>query len=106
MRALGVASAKRSPFAPDLPTIAEQVAPGYEANQWFGLLAPRGTPTAIVDQLQKAVATSLGAPEVNRLFATEGAEPVADSPTEFAALISAEMDKWSSVGRTAHLAPE
>jgi tripartite-type tricarboxylate transporter receptor subunit TctC len=106
LRALAMSSAKRSPFMPDLPTISESGVPGFEAIQWFGLLAPAGTPKAIVDRLQKETARILETPVMKDRLAIEGAEPVGNKPEEFAALIKEEMAKWSDVAKAAGIKPE
>ena len=106
LRALAMSSAKRSPFMPDLPTISESGVPGFEAIQWFGLLAPAGTPKAIVDRLQKETARILETPVMKERLAIEGAEPVGNKPEEFAALIKEEMAKWSDVAKAAGIKPE
>ena len=106
LRALAMSSAKRSPFMPDLPTISESGVPGFEAIQWFGLLAPAGTPKAIVDRFQKETARILETPVMKERLAIEGAEPVGNKPEEFAALIKEEMAKWSDVAKAAGIKPE
>lgn len=97
VRALAVTTAKRWPGAPDIPTMAEAGVPGYESSAWFGMLAPAGTPTAIVQLLQQQVAAILKLPEVEKLFLDQGAEPVGDTPEAFAKVISNEMQKWAKV---------
>ena len=106
LRALAVSSLKRTSMAPDLPTIAESGVPDFEAIQWFGLLAPAGTPAEIVQKIHDAAVEGLATPEMRQRFAMEGAEPVGDSPAEFAALIRAEMDKWTEVAKAAGIQPE
>jgi tripartite-type tricarboxylate transporter receptor subunit TctC len=106
LRALAMSSAKRSPFMPDLPTISESGVPGFEAIQWFGLLAPAGTPKAIVDRLQAETARILETPVMKERLAIEGAEPVGNKPDEFLALIKAEMTKWSDVAKAAGIKQE
>jgi tripartite-type tricarboxylate transporter receptor subunit TctC len=106
LRALAMSSSARSRFMPDLPTIAESGVPGYEAIQWFGLLAPAGTPAAIVDRLQAETAKILETPAMKARLAIEGAEPIGNSPAEFSALIKAEMAKWSQVAKAAGIKPE
>jgi len=106
LRALAMSSASRSRFMPDLPTINESGVPGYEAIQWFGLLATAGTPQAIVDRLQAETAKILDTPAMKARLALEGAEPIGNSPAEFSALIKAEMAKWSQVAKAAGIKPE
>ena len=106
LRALAISSARRSIFAPDIPTIAESGVPGFEAVQWFGLLAPAGTPPAIVERLYRETKKVLEAPSMRERLALEGAEAVGGSPAEFAALLKAEMAKWGAVAKTAGIEPE
>ena len=106
LRALAMSSSERSRFMPDLPTINESGVPGYEAIQWFGLLAPAGTPQAIIDRLQAETAKILDTPAMKARLALEGAEPIGNSPAEFSALIKAEMAKWSQVAKAAGIKPE
>ncbi len=103
LRALAVSSSRRSALAPDVPTIAESGVPGFEANQWFGLLAPSGAPAEILQRLHDETVKALASSELRQKFAAEGAEPVGDTPEAFAALIRAEMDKWAGVARAAHI---
>jgi tripartite-type tricarboxylate transporter receptor subunit TctC len=97
LRALGVTTAKRSPAMPDLPTIAEQGVPGYEATSWFGVMAPAGTPKPIVDKLSQQIAKDIKSPSGIKLLAEQGAEAVGNTPDEFAAFIKAEIAKWARV---------
>ena len=97
LRALGVTSAKRSPAAPEIPTIAEQGLPGFEAVSWFALFAPAATPRPIVDKLQGEVKKILAMPEVAKKLAEIGLEPVGSSADELAAYQRAEIAKWAKV---------
>jgi len=97
LRALGVTSAKRSPAAPEIPTIAEQGLPGFEAVSWFALFAPAATPRPIVDKLQSEVKKILAMPEVAKKLAEIGLEPVGSSADELAAYQRAEITKWAKV---------
>ena len=97
LRGLGVTSASRSAAVPDLPTIAEAGVPGYDVTQWFGLLAPAGTPAAIVSRLNSEVNRMLAAAEVKEMLAARGADPVGGTPAEFAALIRKDFSKWAKV---------
>ncbi len=99
LRALGVTSAKRATGLPDIPAIAETV-PGYEAIQWYGLLAPAGTPREIVGKVQAETARILVLPEVKARLASDGADAVGNRPDEFAAYIRAELAKWGKVVKT------
>jgi tripartite-type tricarboxylate transporter receptor subunit TctC len=106
LRALGVSSAKRSSAAPDIPTIAEAGVPGYEATQWFGILAPAGTPRAIVDRWHRETVRALKDPEVHDRLVADGADPVGSSPEEFAAYIRSESMKWAKVVKDVGIKPE
>ena len=100
VRALAVTTSKRWPGAPEIPTMAEAGVPGYEVDAWFGLLAPAGTPRAVIDELNRNVIAVLKTPEVEKLFFEQGALPVGNTPEEFGAFIRAELDKWSKVAKT------
>ena len=107
VRAYGVTSARRSSVVPDVPTLAEAGLPGYEAVQWFGLLAPAKTPKEAIDALHKAALQALQAPEIKARFAAEGAEPTPSAtPHDFAALIRSETQKWAKVIKAAGIQPE
>ena len=97
IRALAVSTNKRSSAMPDLPTIAEAGVPGYEAGAWFGLLAPAGTPKAIVAQLSAESARILKLPDMSKRISELGAEPVGSTPEQFAELINSEIAKWAKV---------
>jgi tripartite-type tricarboxylate transporter receptor subunit TctC len=101
LRALGVTSDRRTVGAPDIPTIDEAGVPGYEALQWYGMLAPAGTPREIVTKLHGAVAQVLKDPGVRKLLINDGSEPVGTTPEVFAAFIRSETDKWAKVVREA-----
>ena len=106
MRALGVTGLKRSEAMPTVPTIDESAVPGYEALQWFGLLAPAGTPTPILELLQTKLAEGFRTPEMKARLAADGAEPVVSTPAEFAARIKSEIEKWSALAKSANIQPE
>ncbi len=106
VRALAITSPRRSPMAPDLPTMAEAGIPGVEVVSWFGLLAPAGTPPAIVNLLNAEVVKAMQLAEVKTLMAGLGAEPITNTPQEFAAYISAERAKWAGVVKQAGIKPE
>ena len=107
VRAYGVTSARRATGAPEIPTIAEAGVPGYEAVQWYGLLAPAGTPRDIIIKLHGAMVRALHDPDINKRFVSDGAEPAPSaSPEEFAALIRAELIKCAKVVRDAGIEPE
>jgi tripartite-type tricarboxylate transporter receptor subunit TctC len=97
LRALAVSPARRSPAVPDLPTIAEAGVPGYDAGAWFGLVAPAGTPKPIIDKLAAETQRILKIPDVAERLSGLGAEPVGNSPDEFATFTKAEIAKWKKV---------
>lgn len=106
LRALGVTGAKRAPGADDIPTIAEAGVPGYEAVQWYGVLAPAGTPRDIITKLHTGVVRALQNPDVRQRLLHDGAEPMGSSPEEFAAYIRSETTKWAQVIKAAGIKPE
>jgi tripartite-type tricarboxylate transporter receptor subunit TctC len=97
LRALGVTSLKRSPAAPEIPTIAEQGLPGFEAVSWFALFAPAATPRPVIDRLQAEVKKILAAPEVAKKLAEIGLDVVGSTPDELAVYQRAEIAKWAKV---------
>ncbi len=97
LRALGVTGLKRSPSFPDVPTVAEQGLPGFEAVLHYGIVAPAGTPRPIIDKLNAALRAALSDPKVHGHIANEGAEPLSTSPDEYAADIDREETKWSAL---------
>ena len=82
---------------PDVPSVAEAGVPSYEAVNWWGIVAPAGTPQPIIDKLHAALTAAQDSPEVEKQFASEGAVVVKKSPTEFGAFMVSEMDKWGKV---------
>lgn len=102
LRALGVTSAKRTRSLPQLPAIAE-VVPGYEVDPWYGVLVPGGTPDAIVKRIHAEVVRIAKLPDVGPRLTSDGGDVVANSPSEFAALIKSDFDKWKLVARKAGL---
>ena len=103
LRALGVTGPRRASGLPNVPTIAEAGLPGYESVQWYGLMAPAGTPAPIVARLHLEIAKSLASTEMQAAMATEGADAVGNKPQEFAAFIKSEIDKWGKVVKTARI---
>ena len=107
VRAYGVTSARRATGAPDIPTIAEAGVPGYEAVQWYGLVAPAGVPHDIIIKLHAGVVKALQDPVIKKRFLDDGAEPTPSAtPEEFHALIRAEMAKWAKVVKDANIKAE
>jgi tripartite-type tricarboxylate transporter receptor subunit TctC len=103
LRALGVTTRNRIAPFPDLPTIAEAGVPGYEISTWYGIWAPARTPPAIIARMQQAVATAARNPETRARFDALGAEPVADSPEDYARFVRAEYDRWGKLVRDARI---
>jgi tripartite-type tricarboxylate transporter receptor subunit TctC len=99
VRALAVTTAHRFPTAPDVPTIAESGVPGYEVSAWDGVLAPAGTPSAVVDKLNHAIRSALDDPAVRDALLARGAQPVGGTPDAFARHIRTETEKWATVVR-------
>ena len=99
LRPLAVTTARRSAQLPELPTVAEAGLPGYEAVGWFGFAAPAGTPREIVGKLNREIVRILNLPEVRERLIGLGAEPVGDSPEQFAQFIKAEAAKWGKLVR-------
>ena len=106
LRGLGVTTAKRAQALPDVPSIGESGLPGYEATQWFGLLAPAGTPRAVIDRLYQESSRALRNEEFRQRMTAEGLEVVAGTPEEFAAYIKAETVKWAQVIKAAGVKPQ
>ena len=103
LRALAVTTRNRIAPFPDLPTIAEAGVPGYEISTWYGIWAPARTPPAIINRLQQAVAAAACNPETRARFDALGAEPVADSPEDYARFVRAEYDRWGKLVRDARI---
>ena len=106
VRALAVTTARRSPVAPDLPSLEEAGYKGSAVDLWWGVLAPKGTPQAIVDKLNAEIGKAIGSEEMKTFFLREGAEPAAMKPAEFAAFIAAEVARWKAVAKKADIQPE
>jgi len=98
LRLIAVCSPTRSQAIPDVPTVAETL-PGYEALVWYGYLAPAKTPRAIVDKLHNAITAIMNTPEVRQYFTSQGYDPVANTPAEFAKIIKADAEKWGAIGK-------
>jgi tripartite-type tricarboxylate transporter receptor subunit TctC len=97
LRAFAVTSAKRSAIAPDLPTMAESGYPGFEAVPWFGLMAPAGTPGAIIERLNRDTLKVLSLPDVRKKFNDLGLDVLGGTPAEFAAAIEREIPQWARI---------
>ena len=103
LRGLAVSTSKRSPVAPQLPTVAEAGVGGYEVIQWSGVLGPAGMPRAITNKLNEQIARSLARPDMRQRMVDSGADPGGGSPEQFGTLIRSEISKWTKVVRTVSL---
>ena len=106
VRALAIGTAQRSQVMPELPTVAEAGVPGYEANNWNGVVAPAGTSRIVIDRLYRALKTTVDAPDLREKLLHNAFEPIADTPGEFARYLAAERVKWGKVVREANVRPE
>lgn len=106
LRALAVSSPERLRSLPEVPNVAESGWPGFEADQWYGLVAPAGTPEAEVARLNAAANAALAAPEVLKQFESEGAVPMPGAPAAFGALIAREIPRWRDVIRAGDVRPD
>ena len=106
LRMLGIASPARSKLMPETPTIAEMGLPGYEGILWIGMVAPAGTPKAVIDRLAAANARAARLPDVVQRLDSLGVEPVGGTPAEFAALIARELPQWRDLVKAANIKPE
>ena len=97
LRAIGVTSSRRSPSAPEIPTIAEQGLPGFEATSWFAVFAPAGTPRPAVDRLHAEIVRIFNLPDVQQKMRTLGLDPILGGPDELARYQQAEIAKWAKV---------
>jgi tripartite-type tricarboxylate transporter receptor subunit TctC len=97
LRALGVSTRERLPVLPDVPTIAEAGLPGYESTGWNGILAPAKTPREVIRRLNDAIVKVLRSPDVIEKFASQGVDPISNSPEEFATKIRVDIEKWAKV---------
>jgi len=103
LRALAVSTIKRSRVLPEVPTIAESGVPGYDVFQWFGLLAPAGTPPEIVARLHREIADGLKSEKIQRWAETEGGDIVASTPEEFRKVIADDVIRWTGVAKAANI---
>jgi tripartite-type tricarboxylate transporter receptor subunit TctC len=106
LRALAVTGRTRTASLPDVPTVAEAGVPGYEAVQWYGLLAPAGTPQGIIDLIQAEVVAALKLPDVREKLAADGADPIGSTAAEFATVIKDELEKWGRVAKQGGIEPQ
>lgn len=105
LKPLAVAGNNRAKSLPDVPTMIEAGVPGFLVTQWHGLMAPRGTPRAIIDRMHKEVVKAVQRTEVEQRLAMSGTEPVASSPKEFVAFLRSEREQWAKVAKAANIRP-
>lgn len=103
LRAIALTAAKRSAAAPDIPTFAESGVPGYEHEPWNGMFAPAKLPKPILAKVNAEVARALNTPDVRQVFERDGADVVGSTPEQFAAILKAEIEKWTKVAKAANI---
>ena len=104
LRALAVTTVKRTPAAPDIPTVAEALnLPDFEVDSWYAIFAPANTPPAIIARLQKETARIVKLPDVAQKLLEQGADPVASTPEELDRVVRSELKRWAQVVRDAHI---
>jgi tripartite-type tricarboxylate transporter receptor subunit TctC len=103
VKAIATTGKKRSAVLPDVPTVDESGVPGYEATIWLGLLAPKGTPAAIVNRLNEGVSRIVSQPEVQQAWAKQGAVAMVMNPQEFDRYVKGDIQKWAKVIKSAHI---
>src|SRR5688572_2567759 len=106
LTALAVTTSTRSPAAPELPTVAEAGLRGYEADNWSGILAPAGTPTALIQRLRDEIVKGLNTPEIKQMLARDGGELIGSTPAEFRQLIAREIIDWGKVVKASGATPD
>jgi len=106
VRALGTTGTKRSTVLPDVPTVAEAGVPGYETTIWLGLMAPKGTPQAIVAKLNAEIEKAVNRADVKEMWAKQGAVPMTMTPAAFGAYLDKDIAKWANVVKTANIKVE
>jgi tripartite-type tricarboxylate transporter receptor subunit TctC len=105
IRPIAVTSLTRAPFLPDVPTIAESGYPGYDVTGWFGLVAPPGTPVAIIDKLNRETVRIMTRPEIREKLESIGIVPLVNTPAEFGALIRKESAYWAEMIKNTGIKP-
>jgi len=103
LKVLAITAAKRSPAVPDIPTVAEAGVPGYEVDQWYGIITGAKVPMAIVRKLNAAIAEAVKSPEVAKRLVAEGSTPVGSTPEQFSVHIKSEIAKWRKLAKEAKL---
>jgi tripartite-type tricarboxylate transporter receptor subunit TctC len=103
LRGLAVGTKARSALFPELPTIAESGVPGYEANNWNGMVAPTGTPRTVIERLQREIAAVLEERALVERMTAAGLDPIGDTPEAFARYLEAEAQKWEKLVKSAQI---
>jgi tripartite-type tricarboxylate transporter receptor subunit TctC len=103
LRGVSVTTLKRSPVLPELPTVAESGVPGYEVDQWYGVVAPARVPQAIITRMHKEIAAALRSPDVVQRMSADGSTPVGSGPAQFSAYLRSEVARWRALVRDAGL---
>jgi len=103
LRMLAIASSRRSKLMPETPTIAELGLPGYEGILWIGMMAPAGTPQAVIDKLAAASKAAASAPDIAAKLDQQGVDPIGGTPAQFGALIERELEQWRELAASAHI---
>ena len=106
VRALGVTTAKPLASLPGVPTLSSSALPGFESTQWFGILAPAGTPRAVIDLLHQTISRISSSPDIKERMSGMGMTPINSTPEQFAALIKTELQTWAKVIKTAGIKPQ
>ena len=106
LRALAITSRTRSPLFPDLPTMAESGVPGFEVQNWQGLVAPAGTPAALIKLLNETTSKALADPTIREQMLGQGNELGGGTPEQFASFIKSEADRWGKLVKSANIKPE
>lgn len=106
LKLVGITSGERAAETPDVPTFDESGLPGYELNNWYGMLAPAGTPDAVIDRLNEALHQTMSSSSVLEKLATLGAKPAFESPADFAQLIAEELVSWRAIAQEAGIATQ
>mgnify|MGYP006283912937 CR=1 FL=1 len=106
LKAIAITGKKRSPMFPDVPTVAETVLPDYDISAWYGMLAPAGTPKAVIDRLNAAMRRGVQTKEVLQHIADQGGEPVGSTPEAFEQFLAVELKKWTAATKASGAKPE
>jgi len=105
VRAIGTSGITRSPILPDVPTLDEAGAKGFQASLWVGFMAPAGTPQPIIDLLNREISKAVMQPSLKKTWEDQGATPIMMTQPEFKAFMAAQIEKWARIIATNHIAP-